>query len=62
LQIIGVESKFVLKELTINNAKAEEVAERIEVHYADARDLPFPDHHFDVVVSSLALHNIKNGS
>ncbi|WP_234293279.1 class I SAM-dependent methyltransferase [Fictibacillus sp. FJAT-27399] len=47
-------------EATYNNDKAEEVAERIEIHHADARDLPFSDHYFDVVVSSLALHNIKN--
>jgi ubiquinone/menaquinone biosynthesis C-methylase UbiE len=41
------------------NAQAEGVAERIKVDNADARKLPYPDGHFDVVLSSLAIHNIK---
>jgi SAM-dependent methyltransferase len=40
------------------NARLEGVAERVEVRDGDARQLPFPDATFDVVVSSLALHNI----
>ena len=40
------------------NAEAEGVAERVEVRSADARRMPFPDASFDVVLSSLCLHNI----
>jgi arsenite methyltransferase len=40
------------------NAQAEGVAERIELCDGDARQLPFDDQTFDVVVSSMALHNI----
>jgi arsenite methyltransferase len=40
------------------NARAEGVAERVEVRDGDARSLPFPDASFDVVLSSSALHNI----
>jgi SAM-dependent methyltransferase len=40
------------------NARAEGVAERIELRTADMRELPFEDASVDVVVSSLALHNI----
>jgi arsenite methyltransferase len=40
------------------NARAEGVAERVELHTGDARQLPFADGTFDVVVSSWALHNI----
>jgi arsenite methyltransferase len=36
------------------------VMERVEIQDGDARQLPFPDHAFDVVVSSWALHNIYN--
>jgi SAM-dependent methyltransferase len=40
------------------NAEREGVAERIDLHDGDARQLPFPDGSFDVVVSSWAIHNI----
>ncbi|NGQ94768.1 class I SAM-dependent methyltransferase [Brevibacillus sp. SYP-B805] len=40
------------------NARMEGVAERVEIVDGDARSMPFADSAFDVVVSSLALHNI----
>src|SRR5262249_61377281 len=40
------------------NAVAEGVADRVEFLDADARALPLPDASFDVVVSSLTIHNI----
>jgi arsenite methyltransferase len=43
---------------TIANAQAEGVAERVELCDGDARQLPFDSQSFDVVVSSMALHNI----
>jgi arsenite methyltransferase len=45
-------------EAALENARLEGVAERVEVQDADARQLPFPDASFDVVVSALVLHNI----
>jgi ubiquinone/menaquinone biosynthesis C-methylase UbiE len=38
------------------------VADRVEVKDGDARWLPFSDGTFDVVVSSLVLHNIHGSS
>jgi ubiquinone/menaquinone biosynthesis C-methylase UbiE len=45
-------------EATRRNAVAEGVADRVELHTADMTALPFEDNSFDVVVSSLAIHNI----
>ena len=36
----------------------EGVADRVELQTADMRKLPFEDGSFDVVVSSLAIHNV----
>jgi SAM-dependent methyltransferase len=46
----------------LENAALEGVAERTEVHEADARKLPFPDHSFDIVLSNFVLHEMQNGS
>jgi arsenite methyltransferase len=45
-------------ENTARNARVEGVADRVEIRDGDARKLDFPNESFDVVVSSLALHNI----
>lgn len=45
---------------TLANAKAEGVAGRVKIENADARKLPFGANTFDVVVSSLAIHNIDS--
>jgi arsenite methyltransferase len=42
------------------NAVAEGVRDRVELVGADARDLPFAAASFDVVVSSLAISNIRD--
>jgi SAM-dependent methyltransferase len=44
------------------NARAEGVAEQVEVKDGDARWLPFSDGTFDVAVSSLVVHNIHGSS
>jgi ubiquinone/menaquinone biosynthesis C-methylase UbiE len=44
---------------TRRNAVAEGVADRVELHTADLSALPFEDSSFDVVLSSLAIHNIS---
>jgi len=46
-------------EATRRNAVAEGVSDRVEIHTADMTALPFEDGCFDLVVSSLAIHNVK---
>jgi arsenite methyltransferase len=48
------------REATLENAKLEGVADRVEVHDGDMRKLPFPDASMDAVVANLAIHNISN--
>jgi arsenite methyltransferase len=49
-------------EATLENARLEQVAERVEVKDGDARRLPFADGTFDVIVTKEALHNIYNAA
>jgi arsenite methyltransferase len=49
-------------ESTHRNAVAEGVSDRIELHTASMTSLPFTNDRFDVVVSSLAIHNIRSKS
>ena len=46
-------------EATQRNAVAEGVADRVEVHTGDMQALPFEDNSFDLIVSSMAIHNIS---
>jgi arsenite methyltransferase len=45
-------------EATLENARREGVAGRVEVQTGDMRKLPFDDATFDVVVSRAAIHNL----
>src|SRR5262249_2035059 len=46
--------------VTQQNAEREGVAERVDLHTADMRQLPFSDASFDLAVSSMAIHNIQD--
>lgn len=48
--------------VTQHNAELESVAERVELQTADMQRLPFPAASFDVVLSSLAIHNIPSAT
>jgi ubiquinone/menaquinone biosynthesis C-methylase UbiE len=50
------------RDVTLRNAALEGVQDRIVVTTGDMRALPFPDSTFDVVVSSLAIHNIPTNA
>jgi len=48
------------REVTLRNAAAEGVSDRVDVQTGDMRALPFAEATFDLVVSSLAIHNISS--
>jgi len=47
-------------EETAKNAVREGVADQVEIKTGDARELPFGAEFFDAVVSTMALHNIRD--
>jgi arsenite methyltransferase len=50
------------KDVALRNASLEGVGDRVIIETADMRALPFPDACFDLVVSSLAIHNIRSNT
>ncbi len=50
------------KDVTLHNASLEGVGDRIQIETGDMRSLPYPDATFDLVVSSLAIHNIRSNA
>jgi arsenite methyltransferase len=50
------------REVPCANASREGVQDRVDIETGDMRALPFPDGAFDVVVSSLAIHNIHSNA
>jgi arsenite methyltransferase len=47
-------------ETTLENAELEGVHDRVELKTGDITQVPFPDGSFDMVLSALAIHNIKD--
>src|SRR5580658_10434472 len=50
------------RDVTLRNASLEGVSDRVHIETADMRALPYPDATFDLVVSSLAIHNIRSNA
>jgi arsenite methyltransferase len=48
------------RDVTLLNASLEGVGDRVQIDTGDMRALPYPDATFDLVVSSLAIHNIRS--
>lgn len=50
------------RDVTARNASLEGVGDRVHILTGDMRTLPFPDATFDLVLSSLAIHNIRSNA
>src|SRR6188768_3588931 len=50
------------RDITVRNAALEGVSNRVQIETGDMRALPFPGATFDLVVSSLAIHNIRSNA
>ncbi len=50
------------KDVTLRNASLGGVGDCVQVETGDMRALPYPDETFDLVVSSLAIHNIRSNA
>jgi arsenite methyltransferase len=50
------------RDVTVRNASLEGVGDRVTAETGDMRALPFADATFDLVVSSLAIHNIRSNA
>ena len=48
------------RDVTVRNASLEGMSDRVQIETGDMRALPYPDATFDLVVSSLAIHNIPS--
>jgi arsenite methyltransferase len=49
-------------DVTRRNASVEGVSDRVQIDTGDMRNLPYSDATFDLVVSSLAIHNISSNA
>lgn len=50
------------REVTLRNAALEGVIDRVQIDTGDMRKLSYPDATFELVVSSLAIHNIRSNA
>ena len=57
LQVYGIDLSADMIRLAHEHAKREQVEERVHFDVGDVGYLPYPDHSFDVVVSTISLHH-----
>jgi len=63
-EIIGIDRWIPLGggtslERAIRNARIEGVADKVKFEKGDARNIPYPDNYFDIVVASFVIHIIR---
>ena len=57
LEVYGVDLSEEMIRLAREHASAEQLGERVHFAVSDVADLPYPDHSFDLVVSTISMHH-----
>ena len=57
LQVYGIDLSEDMIGLARAHARREQLEERVQFESSDVAHLPFPDHSFDVVVSTISMHH-----
>ncbi|GHO89723.1 class I SAM-dependent methyltransferase [Dictyobacter formicarum] len=57
LQVYGIDLSTDMIRLARERTRQEQIKERVQFDIGDVRQLPYPDHSFDVVVSTISLHH-----
>jgi ubiquinone/menaquinone biosynthesis C-methylase UbiE len=59
-KIVAVDLSESMLAVAKENSEDEKVSDKIKFEFADAKSLPFPDNHFDLVISHVAMHHIPD--
>ena len=59
-QIWGIDLAENMLKLGFHNVKAAGLQERINLDLVDAKRLPYPDEHFELVISNSLIHHLPN--
>jgi len=60
LTVTGIDISPDMVELAKRRAEAAKLSDRVHFEVADVGALPFPDHQFDLVVSTMSLHHWRD--
>jgi len=57
LQVYGIDLSEDMIQLAREHAKREQLEERVHFEVGNVAHLPYPDHYFDLVVSTISMHH-----
>jgi ubiquinone/menaquinone biosynthesis C-methylase UbiE len=57
LQVYGIDLSEDMIRLAREHAKREQLEERVHFAIGDVAHLPYPDHYFDLIVSTISMHH-----
>ena len=57
-RVMAIDLSIEMLELARYNVETGDVRERVFLHHVDAKQLPYPDAHFDLIISNSIVHHI----